>query len=354
MSERETAFEDRLRAELRAEVRGIRPRDGLAGIQTRTAARRRRPGWAQDRGQGGGRGWWMPLLSGVAAMALIVVGAALVRQAPQVQVSGPGPDEDVAAAEVDTTAHDVTVWVVGAGRTGAAGALYPRQTVIANSASTGMAAVEGLLAYDPSDGLVNAWNGDVGGRLRLEVNSVERVDRVVRVDFSGPVQRLPGQGKVRFGIDSGTDRLRYDPRLFPQQLVRTVQSTLGVRAPVLVTRDGEPVDRILSAAVDQPIEADDSAVAGVYVTYPDDGARVEGPLRVSGESNTFEANVVWRVRQGSEVVRSGSTMGGSYGDWAPFRFRVDLSPGDYTLEVFEASAQDGSAQYVNTRQVTVE
>lgn len=90
----------------------------------------------------------------------------------------------------------------------------------------------------------------------------------------------------------------------------------------------------------------------VYLTSPTD-VTTDGPLRVTGESNTFEATVNWRVLQDGEVVREGYAMGGSYGRWKPFRFALDLPPGSYTVEVYEASAKDGSQRSLNTVKVTV-
>lgn len=93
--------------------------------------------------------------------------------------------------------------------------------------------------------------------------------------------------------------------------------------------------------------------ASVYLTSPTD-VTTDGPLRVTGEANTFEATVNWRVLQDGDVVREGYAMGGSYGEWRPFHFTVRLPPGEYTVEVFEASAKDGSQQSLNTVQVTVD
>jgi len=90
----------------------------------------------------------------------------------------------------------------------------------------------------------------------------------------------------------------------------------------------------------------------VYLTSPTD-VTTDGPLRVTGEANTFEATVNWRVLQDGDVVREGYAMGGSYGEWWPFHFTLRLPPGEYTVEVFEASAKDGSQQSLNTVQVTV-
>ena len=71
-------------------------------------------------------------------------------------------------------------------------------------------------------------------------------------------------------------------------------------------------------------------------------------FNVSGASRTFEANVLWRVKDSShKVVARGfttATRGTSY-VWGTFEVRVTLPAtvsGAVTLEVFEASPKDGS------------
>ncbi len=93
-------------------------------------------------------------------------------------------------------------------------------------------------------------------------------------------------------------------------------------------------------------------LAPVYLTSPTQVV-TDGPLRVTGESNTFEATVNWRVIQGGDIVREGYAMGGSYGEWKPFHFTVDLPPGSYTVEVFEASAKNGSPRSLTRVEATV-
>ncbi len=94
------------------------------------------------------------------------------------------------------------------------------------------------------------------------------------------------------------------------------------------------------------------SLAPVYLTSPTQVV-TDGPLRVTGESNTFEATVNWRVIQGGDIVREGYAMGGSYGEWKPFHFTVDLPPGSYTVEVFEASAKNGSPRSLTRVEATV-
>ena len=73
---------------------------------------------------------------------------------------------------------------------------------------------------------------------------------------------------------------------------------------------------------------DDGALTGtafVIVKSPHAGERVSSGFRVSGCSQTFEANVVWRLRarDGSTLV-SGFTQGGGTAP-GPFEFTVTYS-----------------------------
>lgn len=348
-----TEFEDRLRDGLHAEGARVRPADGLAAIRRRTAS-------------AGRRTWWVPALSGLAAVGLVAGVVALATglpdgdRGPTTQAAGPSESagSDTGSATVTSSAGEVTVWVLrnetkspapGARYVGTS--LYPATRIVefVPGDSPGVDAVQALLAYDLADDEdeLNIWHDGLGPDqpLDVDVRSVEHQAGVVTVDFAGAVDDPWPTTEVSWAVD---------PVLFSQQLVRTVQDALDTTDPVLVTQDGEPVDRVLTAPVKQPIQADDASLAHVYVTSPTGNVTVDGPLRVTGESNTFEATVNWRVLQDEDVVRDGYAMGGSYGEWEPFRFRVDLPPGSYTVEVFEASAKDGRAQSVNTIRVTVE
>lgn len=70
-------------------------------------------------------------------------------------------------------------------------------------------------------------------------------------------------------------------------------------------------------------------------------------LTVSGLARTFEANVVWRVREGLRIVAEGHATAseGTSAIWGSFSTQVTIPAsvrGQVTLEVFEASARDGT------------
>jgi hypothetical protein len=117
------------------------------------------------------------------------------------------------------------------------------------------------------------------------------------------------------------------------------------------------------AAHDSDCAAIDIDDPGAFLTFPDpDAARSydidNGPvaLTVVGCSNTFEANLVYALRngEGEEPRITGHTMGGTYGGWAEFRFTETLPPGEWTVLVGEDDPSTGERVYYDAVPVTVE
>jgi hypothetical protein len=82
---------------------------------------------------------------------------------------------------------------------------------------------------------------------------------------------------------------------------------------------------------------------------------------VSGVGNSFEANLLWEVRQGDEVVDDGfATMAGWMGEKLfPFELEVDVSglaPGEYTFWVStdDPSGGEGIGAMTDDREFTIE
>ena len=95
----------------------------------------------------------------------------------------------------------------------------------------------------------------------------------------------------------------------------------------------------------------------IAVYQPRVGAAVTRDLQVTGAGRTFEANVNWRLLDSTgREVASGTFMGGSGPLWGAFDTRIAIPTsvsGNVTLEVFEASAKDGSPQGVTQIPLTV-
>lgn len=80
---------------------------------------------------------------------------------------------------------------------------------------------------------------------------------------------------------------------------------------------------------------------------PLEGSTVEGPtVEVSGEATAFEGTLSWLVYPAGgnpdDPAQQGSAMTGANGEVAPFSFTIELEPGRWVVQVFEASAKDGT------------
>lgn len=97
----------------------------------------------------------------------------------------------------------------------------------------------------------------------------------------------------------------------------------------------------------------------IAVYAPTAGATIARTFTLSGAARVFEANVVWRVKDGRQnVVAEGNTTAslGTSALWGTFDTQVTLPAnvtGNATLEVYEVSAKDGSEQGVVAIPLTV-
>ncbi|HWL64650.1 MAG TPA: Gmad2 immunoglobulin-like domain-containing protein [Actinomycetota bacterium] len=100
-----------------------------------------------------------------------------------------------------------------------------------------------------------------------------------------------------------------------------------------------------------PKSVPESKRAPIEVTSPAQGDEVTSPLIVTGTANVFEATVSYQLVDGSgnEITKGFTTAScgtGCRGDYSKkIRFTVD-EPTEATLEVFESSAEDGTALHV--------
>ncbi|TDW23846.1 Gmad2 immunoglobulin-like domain-containing protein [Kribbella kalugense] len=185
----------------------------------------------------------------------------------------------------------------------------------------------------------SAWSG-------AQVNSVTRADDLVTVDF----KQLP---QTRLDSDVAN--------VAAQQLVYTIQGAMkdagGTR--VQVTEQGHTGSKLFGQVdTSQPLDRAQAAdvQAFIWVTAPDDDAVVSSPLKVTGVASVFEAQLNWRIvsEKTRAVLAKGTANTSEAYKFAPFAFSVTkLPPGTYTLEVFEASAVDGSMTSTDSKLLTV-
>ncbi len=85
----------------------------------------------------------------------------------------------------------------------------------------------------------------------------------------------------------------------------------------------------------------DSVMATVSVDYPVQDAELPTVFEVRGRAATFEANVVWELKQGGHVVKRGFTTATQCCTLSPYSFTVSVDPGRYTLVVHDTDESDG-------------
>jgi hypothetical protein len=148
-----------------------------------------------------------------------------------------------------------------------------------------------------------------------------------------------------------------DAGLAVQQLVYSAQAAVGQgRLPVQLLIAGHHTDQVLGVPAAEPLAADnpDDVLAPVQVDSPADGASVAGTFTVTGRAATFEANVVWELKQGGAVVKKGFTTAEECCTLSPFSFDVTAPSGEYTLVVHDTdeSGQDLPVDE-DTKEITV-
>ena len=126
---------------------------------------------------------------------------------------------------------------------------------------------------------------------------------------------------------------------------------------VLITKNGKSIDSLaghLDASSFFSAENPVDSLAGVDIDL-EQGATLEGTIEINGKACTFEATVAWELRQGENLVDSGSTTATSacpdFGNWKVSL--GNLNPGNYNFRVWESSAKDGSILVEDDKDFTV-
>ena len=132
----------------------------------------------------------------------------------------------------------------------------------------------------------------------------------------------------------------------------TPQATVTTPAPTPAPTSRTP------PATEPGTPGPDATNGTTVLRSPVDGQVVDGPtVTVTGEATAFEGTLSWVVYPEGGSLESpsqqGSTMTGANGEIAPFELTVDLEPGRWTIEVFEASAKDGEPLRAVRATVTV-
>ena len=191
-----------------------------------------------------------------------------------------------------------------------------------------------VVPLDPE--YVNLWGGT------NTVNSVQINNSVATVDLGEILLNVGAEGEQR-AID---------------QIVWTLTEFAPEVKSVAFTVNGEVVESF-AGHVDTTatfVRAIDYEVLNpLQISSMNQGAELTSAVTISGQACTFEANVVWKLSQDGTVVQEGFTTASSgcpeRGDWSISL--KELKPGEYTIQVLEYSAEDGSLFAIDDKKFTV-
>jgi hypothetical protein len=146
------------------------------------------------------------------------------------------------------------------------------------------------------------------------------------------------------------DLSKREATLAVQQLVYTVQGIQQERLPVLVQNGSDPaplfgIDTSSGLKAAKPLDV----LAFMNVTTPEEGATVSGSFTAEGVGSSFEATVVWEVRDeaGAVVLEGFTTAEGWIDKLYPWTAEVDVSglePGTYTFAALTDDPSDGEGR----------
>lgn len=186
---------------------------------------------------------------------------------------------------------------------------------------------------------------------QVEISDVSATDGVLLV-------QIPSDGFT----DRPDGMSRKAANLALQQLVFTLQGVQQERAPIVIKRGGSDF-RLFGLPSDTQFEAADpiDVLGLVNITAPEQGAVVSGDtLEASGVGSSSEANLLWEIRQGDQVVLDGfATAEGWMDKLYPWQTSIDVSglePGDYTFVARTddpSGGAEGSGPHEDTKDFTL-
>ncbi len=161
--------------------------------------------------------------------------------------------------------------------------------------------------------------------------------------------------------DKPGDMTDEQAKLAVQQLVYTLQGIQGQRVPVLVQNGADPAP-LFGIDTSDGLEAAKQldVLAFMNVTTPEEGQSVSGTFTAEGVGSSFEATVLWEVRDGSgaSVLDGFTTAEGWIDRLYPWKADVDVSglePGTYTFvaKTDDPSDGEGGGPTEDTKTITV-
>jgi hypothetical protein len=327
--------DDDLRHALDDATSGVHPRGDFADIRSRLVEE-----------PPAGRRWWAPTVAAAAAIALVLGGVTWFAQhqqrtAPTAEPGDTGGHDPVTRTTPRSAGRTATLPTYFVGDTAAGPRLFPEQHVVDDIHGTDLAAaVEEVVGRGPIDPDYQGWTAH-----DALVGSAESDGATVTIDLSQQLRRPADMDE-----EEATMRL--------QSLVWTADDVVGQDLPVRFTVAGAPVDSLLGLPTTEPLtkQSADQVMSTVQVTSPTQGEVVPTAFAVQGQAATFEANVVWELKQGDRVVRNGFATAAECCTLSPYSFSVTAPPGDYTLVVHDTDESDGEGVGTSqdTKAITVE
>jgi hypothetical protein len=321
-----------LRGLLNDAVSDVHPEGGTDEIRTRA---RRQPS----------AGRWVPITLAAAVATVAVIGGAAWLggrgddpptagtgpNAPAVQRSEPEPEQS----------RTVQVPVYYVGRTAAGPRLFAETHTVEHVKGSNLdAAVQEALEAPALDPDYDVWTPTEGVVAKTSSDGT-----TLTIDLAEPLERPAG-------MDEET------AQMVLQALVWTSDAMARSEAPVRFTVDGQPAGQVLGIDTPGPVERGgaDAVLSAVSISGPVEGATVPTRFQVTGHAATFEANVVWELKQGDKVVRNGFTTATECCTLSPYGFTVNATPGDYTLVVHDTdeSGGEGVGTSEDTKRITVQ
>ena len=312
--------DDDLRTALRDAVSDVQPGGALDLIRSRTTTPTPSPAR------------WLPLTAAAAAAVVLVIGgtawvAHVTTENGNGTVSGPGQRDD-STGTAGAPRRDLNVPVAFVGDTAAGPRLFTEyHTATHTTETTLQAGVSLALSAKPDDPDYTNYLRDRGVTARATQGG-----GTLTVDLSDSLHGRPS------GMSEAT------AAMVVQGLVRTADAAASAGStPVRFTVDGAPTDDVLGVDTRQPVApgSDDSVLSPVFIDNPAQGARLYGTFEVSGMASAPEANVVWELEKGGQVVQHGFTTAAQCCTLSPYTFTVTAPPGDYTIVVHDTDESDG-------------
>jgi len=291
----------------------------------------------------------MPLTVAAAVATLAVIGGAawLAQRQPvghsaagSGSVSDPNAPTGVPDSPTPTHLIDAQVYVLGSTAAGPRLFVEQRQIRAASDSSDLQTVVDETLTARPGDPDYQNPLRELGLTARATLEG-----GVVTIDLSSAPARPAG-------MDGEAARLAL------QSLVWSADKAVSATGPVRFTVADAPADTVLGVSTSAPVEraGADSVMSTVSISSPLEGSKVSNQFEVTGQAATFEANVVWELKQGEKVVRNGYTTATECCTLSPYRFTVTATPGEYTLVVHDTDESDGEGVGTSedTKRITVE